>query len=90
MKNQSRRQSVRLISIGNSKGIRLSKAILQKYGFGDSLLLEETEQGLLLRNQENSKLSWEETYKAIASEQEDWTDFDPALLDGLDNNEFDS
>jgi antitoxin MazE len=83
MKNQSRRQSVRLISIGNSKGIRLPKAILQKYGFADSLLLEETEQGLLLRNQENSKLSWEETYKAIASEQEDWTDFDRVLLDGL-------
>jgi antitoxin MazE len=90
MENQSRCQSVRLISIGNSKGIRLPKAILQKYGFGDSLLLEETEQGLLLRNQENPKLSWEETYQAIASEQEDWTDFEPALLDGIANDEFDS
>jgi antitoxin MazE len=90
MENQSRSQSVRLISIGNSKGIRLPKSILQKYGFSDSLLLEETEQGLLLRTKESSKLSWEETYKAIAAEQEDWTDFDPALLDGLDSDEFDS
>jgi antitoxin MazE len=90
MENQSRSRNVRLISIGNSKGIRLPKSILQKYGFADSLLLEETEQGILLKSQGSSKLSWEETYKAIAAEQQDWADFDDALLDGLEHDEFDA
>ncbi|MBW4513903.1 MAG: AbrB/MazE/SpoVT family DNA-binding domain-containing protein [Timaviella obliquedivisa GSE-PSE-MK23-08B] len=90
MEKQSRSRNVRLIQIGNSKGVRLPKAILQKYGFADALLLEETEHGILLRNRDNLKLSWEETYKAIAAEQEDWADFDDALADGLDPDEFDT
>jgi hypothetical protein len=35
----------------------------------------------LLPKKDDNKLSYEETYKAIA--QEDWTDFDQTLLDGL-------
>jgi hypothetical protein len=34
-------RDVKLISIGNSKGIRIPKALLQKYGWSDSLVLEE-------------------------------------------------
>jgi antitoxin MazE len=68
MEKVTRIQSVRLVSIGNSKGIRLSKAILQKYGFAETLLLEETEQGILLRNVETPKFFWEKTYKAMAAE----------------------
>lgn len=32
---------VTLIAVGNSKGIRLPQASLQKYGWSDSLVLEE-------------------------------------------------
>ncbi len=83
-------RDIKLISIGNSKGIRLPKAILQKYGFADSLVLEEREQGILLRKKETNKLSWKETYQAIAKEKEDWGDFDAILLDGLEYDELDS
>jgi antitoxin MazE len=69
--------------MGKSKGIRLPEAILKRYGFSDSLLLEETAKGVLLRKKEvsdeNKKISWEETYKEMAAEQEDWTDFDITL-----------
>lgn len=61
--------------------------LLQKYGFSETLLLEETEQGILLRKKEEPKLSWEETYKAMAKEQEYWDDFDQALFDGLEDDE---
>jgi hypothetical protein len=37
-----------------------------------------------------SKRSWEETYKAIAKEQENWKDFDQTLLDGLEENDEDT
>jgi antitoxin MazE len=81
-----RSQTVKVISIGNSKGIRIPKRILQKYGVSDSLILEETDAGLLLRNPNDAKLSWEETYRAMATEAEDWSDFDIALLEGLEDD----
>jgi antitoxin MazE len=89
MEKQVRTRDVKLIPIGNSKGVRIPKELLQKYGLNQSLLLEETERGLLLRKKEDGKLSWEDTYKAMAEEKEDWTDFDTTLLDGLDDEEFD-
>jgi hypothetical protein len=52
MENQIRSRDVKLVPIGNSKGIRIPKALLQKYGLKNSLLIEETDKGLLLRNKE--------------------------------------
>jgi antitoxin MazE len=88
MENQIRTRDVKLVPIGNSKGVRIPKALLQKYGMKNSLLLEETDKGLLLRNKEDSKLSWEETYKDMANEKENWDDFDTTLLDGLEDEGF--
>jgi antitoxin MazE len=88
MEKQLRTRDIKLIPIGNSKGVRLPKALLQKYGFNNSLLLEETDRGLLLRNKEDGKISWEDTHKAMASEKEDWDDFDTVLLDGLEDEDI--
>ena len=88
MEKQIRARDIKLIPIGNSKGVRLPKELLQKYGFDNSLLLEETDRGLLLRNKSDGKISWEDTYKAMAVEQEDWRDFDITLLDGLKDEDF--
>lgn len=89
MQKQLRARDIKLVPIGNSKGIRIPKVLLQKYCFEDSLLLEETEQGLLLRKKNDDKSSWEETYQAMAVEQEDWSDFDVTLLDGMEDTGFD-
>jgi antitoxin MazE len=88
MKNQIRSRDVKLVPIGNSKGIRIPKALLQKYGLKNSLLIEETDKGLLLRNKEEGKLSWEDTYKSMANEKENWDDFNTTLLDGLEDEGF--
>ena len=77
-------RDVKLIDIGNSKGIRLPKILLQKYGWGDSLVLEETEEGIFLYSNEKNKLSWKETYRAMAADREDWSDLDTTVADGLD------
>ena len=84
MEKNLRRKRVKIVPIGNSQGIRLPKEMLRRYGFVDSLILEETETGLFLRKQEDNKLSWEETYKAMSEEQEDWSDFDVTVGDGLE------
>ena len=77
-------RDVKLIPIGNSKGIRLPKVLLQKYGWGDSLVLEETEEGIFLHSNEKNKLSWKETYRAMAADREDWSDLDTTVADSLD------
>ena len=77
-------RDIKLIDIGNSKGIRLPKILLQKYGWGDSLVLEETEEGIFLYSNEKNKLSWKETYSAMAADREDWSDLDTTVADGLD------
>ena len=80
----ARVREVELVAIGNSRGIRLPDTLLDKYGWSDSLLLEEVEDGVVLRSKETHKLSWEETYRAMASEAEDWSDMDSALADGIE------
>lgn len=88
MHDPLRTRDVKIVPIGNSKGVRIPKALLQKYGLKNSLLIEETDKGLLLRNKEESKLSWEDTFKAMADEKEQWDDFDSTLLDGLEDENF--
>ncbi len=88
MENQIRARDAKLVPIGNSKGVRIPKALLQKYALKNPLLIEETDRGLLLRNKEESKLPWEDTYKAMANEKEHWDDFDATLLDGLEDDNF--
>ena len=90
MEKNLRKKKVKIVPIGNSQGIRLPKDVLRKYGFIDSLILEETESGLFLRKQEDKKLSWEETYKAMSEEQEDWEeayDYGIQMVDALDDEE---
>ena len=65
----------RLVKIGNSRGIRLPKAIINRYGLGDTVLLEERPDGILIHTDEKGMLSWEETYQAMAQSDEDWSDW---------------
>ncbi len=88
MEKQIRTRDIKIVPIGNSIGIRISKPLLQKYGLKNSILLEETDRGLLLRKKEDNKLSWEDTYKAMADDKESWDDFSTTLLDGLEDEDF--
>jgi antitoxin MazE len=83
MEKHLRTRNIKIIPIGNSMGVRLPKTLLQKYGFANSLVLEETDQGLLLRSPQDNKFSLGDTYKAMAHESEDWSDYDATLNDGL-------
>ncbi len=76
----------KVVAIGNSRGVRLPKALLAKYAIGDAVVLEEREEGLLLRSKDDARLSWEDTAKEMAREREDWSDFEPTIGDGLDKD----
>ena len=77
-------RDIKLIAIGNSKGIRLPKVLLEKHGWSDSLVLEDREEGIFLYSKEKNKLSWKETYRAMAAEKEDWSDLEATVADGSD------
>lgn len=83
MENSSRTIELKVVPIGNSRGVRLPKAVLDKYAIKGELVLEERPEGLLLRNKRDKRLSWEETFREMAKEREDWSDLDATMADGL-------
>lgn len=89
MEKNLRARDIKIIPIGNSLGVRLPKNLINKYGLTGSLVLEETDHGLLLRKKHDDKLSWDDTYKAMSKEDEDWSDYDATLLDGLEDEDID-
>jgi antitoxin MazE len=78
---------LKVVQIGNSRGVRLPKAVLERYEIKDALVLEAREEGLLLRGKKDKRLSWEETYRETAREKEDWSDLDATLADGIEAGE---
>lgn len=84
MQKVSRPRELKVVPIGNSRGVRLPKAVLEKYAIRDTILVEERDEGLLLRGKDDERLSWEDTFKEMAQEREDWSDLDATLADGLD------
>ncbi len=64
--------------------MRLPKALLEKYAIRDTVLVEERDDGLLLRSKGDRRLSWEDTFKEMTQQREDWSDLDATLADGLD------
>jgi antitoxin MazE len=84
MQKSTRNLELKVVAIGNSRGVRLPKAVLDKYAINDSVVVEEREEGLLLRSKNDKRISWEDTYKEMAHEREDWSDLDAAVSDGLD------
>lgn len=73
----------KVIRIGNSRGIRLSRGLMRKYGFRTKVTLEERKDGLVIRSaDEDQKWSYEDTFKAMRKAHEDWSEWDATLNDG--------
>ena len=84
MDKASTTRRVKLVPIGNSRGIRLPKVLLRKYGWNDSLVLEEAENGIILHGALDKRGLWEDTYRAMAADGLDWSDLEDTVADGLD------
>ncbi len=68
---------VKLIPIGNSKGVRLPKALIRQYGLSEELELEAGKDGLILRAAQVARAGWDEAFAKMRARQED------ELLDSL-------
>lgn len=77
---------LKVARIGNSRGVRIPAQTLARYRIGDSVVMEERAEGILLRPRRAAgpRLSWEDTAREMAAAAEDWSAFDETLADGLD------
>lgn len=64
-------KEAKLVRIGNSRGVRLPKTLIAKYRLGERVILEARPEGILIKMGTDGKLSWEDTYKAMAAEADD-------------------
>ena len=62
---------VSVISIGNSKGIRLTKTILEKYNITDSLELILEKGYMILKPKQEPRKGWEKSFKKMHDNEED-------------------
>ncbi len=77
---------LKIARIGNSRGVRLPAATLDRYHIGERVVMEERSDGILLRpaGEAPLKLSWAETAREMAAAGEDWSEWDATAADGLD------
>lgn len=54
-----------LINIGNSKGIRISKTILEKYSIQDRIELILEEDHIILKPMKKPRQGWDEAFKEM-------------------------
>lgn len=76
---------VKLITIGNSRGIRIPKPLIQQSGLGDTVDLRVTADGLVVTPHRAARQGWREAFAASASAKDE-----ELLLDNLPPNAFDS
>jgi len=75
---------VEIVRIGNSRGIRIPKPIIEQCGFGDSVELRVENDLLVIAPERVPRQGWEEAFRAAGLAEKD-----ELLLDGLPPNEFD-
>ncbi|WP_026950559.1 AbrB/MazE/SpoVT family DNA-binding domain-containing protein [Algoriphagus mannitolivorans] len=60
-----------VVKIGNSKGIRLSKLILEKYQIGEKVELILEDEQIILKPIKAPREGWEEAFKKMHEEGDD-------------------
>lgn len=62
---------ISLISIGNSKGIRLSKTVIEKYNIQDTIELILEKDYMILKPKSSARKGWEKAFKKMHENGDD-------------------
>jgi len=62
---------ISVISIGNSKGIRLSKTLLEKYNILDTVELILEKGYIIIKPKKSPRKGWEKSFKNMHSKNDD-------------------
>ena len=72
---------VSIIQIGNSKGIRFSKMVIEKYNLKDKVDLILEEEYLLIKPLNKPRNGWAEAFKQMSEQGDDKLLFDDVFED---------
>lgn len=72
---------ISIIKIGNSKGLRLPKTILEKYNISDKIELILEKGQIILRPISEPRKGWEKAFKKMNKEGDDQLLFDDVFED---------
>ena len=72
---------ISVIKIGNSRGIRLSKTILEKYNIKDTVELIMEKGYLIIKPKEFPRKGWEKAFKKMRDNQDDELLIDDVFID---------
>jgi antitoxin MazE len=73
-----------LVRIGNSRGLRLPKPIIEQCGFGETVEMRVERGRLIITPARRPREGWEEAFRAARRGEPD-----EILLEGLGENRFD-
>jgi len=62
----------RIVRIGNSQGIRIPKLLLDQTDIGNEVELEVQEDRIVIRPSKSSRYNWEEQFKKMAEQGDDY------------------
>jgi antitoxin MazE len=62
---------VTIVRIGNSRGIRIPKALIDQYELGDAVELEAHEDHLAIRPARTARFGWDEAFREMAEQGDD-------------------
>jgi antitoxin MazE len=74
----------KIVRIGNSRGIRIPKVILDQYHINDEVELETKEDCVIIKSSYTAREGWEKAFKKMHENKED-----VLLIDDSITNEFD-
>ena len=77
---------VDLIRIGNSRGIRIPRPLIEQCGFGDTVELHIERNRLVIAPDRPPRGDWRKSFAAASSD----IDKDELLLDAMPQNTFDA
>ena len=67
-----------IIQIGNSQGVRIPKVLLEESGVAGEVELEACSEGILIRNLNKPRSSWDEIFQLLKENEEEEPLEDPA------------
>jgi antitoxin MazE len=76
-----------LVQIGNSRGVRIPKAILKQTGLSDEIEIEVRGTQLVIRAAHHPRHGWDEAFSAMAARSHDAL-LDPATPTNWDESEW--
>ncbi len=79
-----------VIKIGNSRGIRIPKSLLEQSGLGKELDIEVREDELIVRSIDKPRKNWAEGFRAMAELKDDtlMDVNDPSIQNRWDKEEW--